>query len=342
MMRRFLKMLRQYLASLPVFGGNARLEARINALARQNHDVGCLLAEHRREMRSVLAGLTLPKPAIWRNLPAMVAGAPAKDAFPAATVCRQESFKEPYFAYWAARLGEGLRYHRKLWEFVFISQVLWERGAVVAGARGLGFGVGLEPLAAFFASQDCEIMGTDMSPEVARQAGWMDTNEHAHGKEALRRPWVCPDPLFDRNVTFRECDMNAIPTDLVGYDFCWSACALEHLGSIEKGLAFIIRSVECLKPGGWAIHTTELNLSSNEDTVDNMDTVLFRRRDLEELAARLTALGHYVAPFDFDPGVDPLDVYVDIPPYRVEPHLKLALWGYSVTSVGLIIRRGED
>lgn len=298
------------------------------------------LGEHRREMRTVLAGLTLPDPAIWRGRPAMVSGAPAENAFPMGAVCRQDSFEQPYFAYWAARLGEALRYHRKLWEFVFVSQVLWERGAVTTGARGLGFGVGLEPLAAFFASQECQVTGTDMNPDNARELGWIDTNEHAHGKESLRRPWVCPDALFDRNVTFRECDMNAIPADLNGFDFCWSACALEHLGSIEKGLDFIVRSVECLKPGGWAIHTTELNLSSNEDTVDNMDTVLFRRRDLEDLAARLTAMGHYVAPFDFDPGVEPLDTYIDIPPYRVEPHLKLALWGYSTTSVGIIIRRG--
>lgn len=340
-MRRFLQATKLYLASLPLFGGNLRLSRQVGALARQTYEVGCLLVEHRREMRTVLAGLSLPDPTLWRGLPAMVSGEPATDAFPMSTVCRQASFEEPYFAYWAARLGEGLRYHRKLWEFVFVAQTLWERGAVVAGARGLGFGVGLEPLAAFFASQECEVVGTDMSPDVAAEVGWIATNEHAHGKEALRRPWVCPDALFDRNVSFRECDMNAIPDDLTDFDFCWSACALEHLGSIEKGLDFIVRSVECLKPGGWAIHTTELNLSSNEDTVDNMDTVLFRRRDLEELAERLRAMGHYVAPFDLDPGVDPLDTYIDIPPYRVEPHLKLALWGYSITSVGLIIRRGD-
>ncbi len=168
----------------------------------------------------------------------------------------------------------------------------------------------------------------------------MNTSQHAAGKEALRRPLVCPDDLFEKNVTFRECDMNAIPDDLTGYDFCWSACALEHLGSIEKGLDFIVRSVECLKPGGWAIHTTELNLSSNYDTVDNLDTVLFRRQDFEALAARLTALGHHVTPFDFDPGVKPVDLYIDVPPYREDPHLKVALWGYSITSFGLMIQRG--
>lgn len=332
-LRRFLKTCGRYFRTLPLFGGLRRVETQLNA-------VHGLLAEHRREMRTILAASTLPDPAVWRNMPPMVAGEPATNAFPQATVCRQDSFQEPYFAYWTARLGEGLRYHRKLWEFVFVSQALWERGAVTAGHRGLGFGVGREPLAAFFASQECQVTGTDIGQAVAHEAGWAQSAQHADGKEALRRPWVCPDTLFDRNVTFRECDMNAIPNDLNDFDFCWSACALEHLGSIEKGLDFIVRSVECLKPGGWAIHTTELNLSSNADTVDHMDTVLFRRRDLEALAERLTALGHHVAAFDFDPGVEPLDNYIDLPPYRAEPHLKVALWGYSITSVGLIIQRG--
>lgn len=298
--------------------------------------------ESRREMRMLLGALSLPDPQLWQGKPVPPAevSIPEGVFFPNAVACRQESFEQPYFAFWCARLGEALRFHRKIWEFVFICQGLWERGIVVPGARGLGFGVGREPLPAFFASQGCMITATDMSAQGASDAGWIETSQHAAGKEALRRPAICPDDLFERNIEFRECDMNAIPTDLVGYDFCWSACALEHLGSIEKGLDFIVNSVECLKPGGWAIHTTELNLSSNEDTVDNQDTVLFRRRDLEALAERLRAMGHHVVPFDFDPGEKPIDRYIDVPPYRGEPHLKVALWGYSITSVGLMVQRG--
>jgi len=61
--------------------------------------------------------------------------------------------------------------------------------------------------------------------------------------------------------------MNAAPSDLSDFDFCWSASAFEHFGSIDQGLAFIERIIECLKPGGRAVHTTELNVSSNDDTV---------------------------------------------------------------------------
>lgn len=318
-----------------------RAEDRLRLIGQNQDAMGLAFNEHRREMRTVLGSMSLPDESLWRNQPPQVPGHPAGNAFPAATLCRQSSFEEPYFSFWAARLGEALRYHRKLWEFVFICQVLWERGAVKPGARGLGFGVGLEPLPAFFASEGCEIVATDLSPAAAAAEGWAQSAQHAMDKAALRRPLVCPDDLFERNLSLRQCDMNAIPEDLVDFDFCWSACALEHLGSIELGLDFIVNSVACLKPGGWAVHTTEFNVSSNTETVDDMATVLFRRSDLEGLAERLNTAGHKAAVFDFEPGTKPMDLYVDVPPYREQPHLVAALMGFATTSIGVIVQRGE-
>src|SRR5262249_29408124 len=98
--------------------------------------------------------------------------APAERAFPCSTLCRQDSFEHPYFAYWADRIGLPKHYHRKYWEHVFICQALWERGVLRPGAKGLGFGVGREPLAAFFASEDCEILGTDLAPDASAARGW--------------------------------------------------------------------------------------------------------------------------------------------------------------------------
>lgn len=325
-----------------VFGSIDNFMRENRHLGRQLTDLKAQLDEHRRETRLMLSALALPDRSLWMSKPDMVAAEPAVNAFPQSVVCRQESFDAPYFAYWTARLGEGLRYHRKLWEFVFLCQAFWERGVLREGARGLGFGVGIEPLSAYFASQECRIVATDMNPAAAVDSGWADTNQHAASREALRRAVVCPDSLFDRNVEFREVDMNHIPANLGDFDFCWSACALEHLGSIEKGLAFIENSVNCLKPGGWAIHTTEFNLSSDDQTVDHLETVLFRKRDLLRLAARLRAQGHYVADFDFDPGSLPIDDYIDLPPYREHPHLKVALMGYSATSIGIIVQRGSQ
>ena len=150
---------------------------------------------------------------------------------------------------------------------------------------------------------------------------------------------MCPDDLFEANVEFRVCDMTAIPGTLTGFDFCWSACALEHLGSLDAGLTFVERSLDCLAPGGVAVHTTELNLSSDRDTLSEGPTVLYRRRDLEDLAGRVRSRGCEIAPFDFETGERPLDQYVDLPPYLNEPHLRLAIEGYASTSIGLILHK---
>jgi SAM-dependent methyltransferase len=283
----------------------------------------------------------LPAEELWRGKPV-----PPPDSWPGARVfdrsplCRQADFETGWFAWWAESLGERLRYHRKLWEFAFIAQALHERGLLRLGARGLGFGVGQEPLPAWFAARGCRVTASDQDVAAAEQAGWTRSDQHSAGLEALQRPHLCPPETLFRSVVFRPADMTAIPPDLTGFDFCWSACALEHLGSIAAGLDFIEASLETLRPGGVAVHTTEFNLTSDDDTVDHQGTVLFRARDLHALADRLTAAGHRVAPLDLTPGDAPLDRHLDLPPYRPEPHLKLALEGHETTSVGIIVTRG--
>lgn len=299
-----------------------------------------MIEAHSRETQLALSYLMLPDSSVWRR-PDSILGLPGENIFPGGALCRQDMFEQPYFHYWCKRIREPVRYHRKQWEFVYILQSAWERGLLTSGRRALGFGVGTEPLSAVFAAHGMSVTATDMAVSEIEAAGWKATDQHADGKAALRHRGICPPEIFEANVEFRSCDMNAVPKDLTGYDLCWSACALEHLGSIEKGLAFIERSLECLSPGGWAIHTTEYNISSNNGTIDNEITVLFRRRDIEVLASRLRAKGHEVTEIDWTEGSDPVDQYIDLPPYRSEPHLSTAIAGYKCTSIGLAIRKSQ-
>lgn len=308
-----------------------------NRLDRLSLDVETLI----REQREVRRAMTLPPRAGWANGAGIPAGTepPLGIVFEHATICRQAEMETPGFGYWSARMAHAPAYHRKLWEFVFIAQVLYERGMLRPGMRGLGFGVGSEPLPSLFAAHGCEIVGTDMDYDTAVAAGWLHGNQHAAAKEQMFWPAICPRDSFERLVSFETFDMNRTPGHHRGYDFCWSSCALEHLGSIEHGLAFIENSLDCLRPGGLAVHTTEYNLSSNDATVDHAPTVLFRRQDFERLATRIAASGNHVAPFDLREGGQPLDQYVDMPPYLSEPHLRLALEGFATTSIGLIFAR---
>jgi len=258
------------------------------------------------------------------------------------SVCREQHFRMPLYKFWCNAVRETPKLHRKQWEFVYICQTLYERGLLKEGARGLGFGVGKEPVPSLFASYGVNILASDLDLSQAKKLGWVDTNQHSNNLNELNKFGLCDDQTFKSHVQFMNIDMNHIPKDLNGFDFCWSACAFEHLGSIAKGLDFVRNSIDTLKPGGIAVHTTEFNITSNEDTLDNNESfVIFRRKDIESLVKSLENDGHYVEPIDFYSGNDSLERYVDLPPYVQEPHLKLELAGkYSATSIGLIIHKG--
>lgn len=262
--------------------------------------------------------------------------------FLASSTCSVADFVHPRYRAICEQIGQRPIFHRKQWEHVFILGHLERAGLLGDGSRGLAFGVGSEPLPAAFAAAGSEICATDAPPSIGHGSGWVDTNEYADGLAQLRRDDLIDAATLARRVTYRVADMNSIPDDLEGFDFCWSACCFEHLGSLQHGVNFVIDSVErCLRPGGVAVHTTELNLSSDDDTFESPDLSIYRRRDIEELVDTLRSRGHEVEPFRIAPDSHHLDHVVDVPPYHHDPHIKLELAGYVVTSVGLVITRGS-
>lgn len=255
--------------------------------------------------------------------------------------CSQEQLESPEFRHWAASMHETPgRLHRKLWEFCFIAQALHERSLLRGGCRGLGFAVGNEPLPALFASLGCSILATDLGADASDATSWINSNQHADSVAQLNARGLCDPDVFAANVRFGEVDMRIIPGNLRGFDFLWSSCALEHLGTLQLGMDFVWKAMACLQPGGVAVHTTEFNCDSNDATIETGSGVIYRRRDLEALVARLREAGHEVEPLDFYLGESDADRYVDEPPYQEMPHLKLRLGPFASTSFGLIVRKG--
>ncbi|QIR41531.1 class I SAM-dependent methyltransferase [Tolypothrix sp. PCC 7910] len=261
--------------------------------------------------------------------------------------CLQTDIESPWFWYWCQQIKSPVVYHRKLWEFAYILQAIYENDLLTAGKKGLGFGCGEEPLPSLLAAYDLTIVATDIDPTESAAKGWIETNQNMSSIDKIWHSELCPHELFKKNVSLEYVDMNNIPSLLEGkYDFCWSACALEHLGSIKNGLNFIENSLNTLVPGGICIHTTEFNYLEEEETIDNYSTVLFRKRDFEVLAQRLTAAGHQVATLDFNIGSGVLDRFIDLPPYDSkihqlgqEAHLKLLIDGFASTSFGIVIKK---
>jgi FkbM family methyltransferase len=249
-------------------------------------------------------------------------------------------FESDIYRYWCGQIREHPRFHRKQWEFVYILEALRQADMLQAGRTGIGFGVGREPIPAILAAHGCRVLATDLEPSAAGTAGWEHTGQYASSKALLNEREICPPRQFDELVTLKHIDMADLrPLAGASYDFVWSSCALEHIGSLGSGIEFILESLALLRPGGVAVHTTEFNISSDEETITSGCTVLYRRRDIEELVALLSARGHQIEAnfaIDWD---DEYGGYVDVPPYNSDRHLRLLIGRFISTSFGLLIHK---
>ena len=224
--------------------------------------------------------------------------------------------------------------NRKTWEFVYICQALYERGVLKEGAKGLGFAVGKEPLSSIFARFGCKITATDAPLEISGEV-WAASNQHSDSASDVHHAHIIDKATFENNVSFKYIDMNSIPNEERGYDFIWSACALEHLGSLHMAKDFIYKAMNCLKPGGVAVHTTEFNLTSSFNTIHKGNAIVLRSVDLIDIAENLAWQGHSIEPLDFRLDGSEEDDYVAYPPCT-EHHFKILLHDYVTTSFGII------
>lgn len=264
---------------------------------------------------------------------------PKYDGMTKSSLCCQADFLTKDFEYWCTIINREIICNRKLWEWVYILQSLSQRGMLGEGKKGLGFAVGHEPLPAAFASLGCEILATDIEPDLGATRGWEDGGQLCKGLMDLYDPNICTEEVFRTKVSYTALNMNSIGSEFVDFDFNWSSCAFEHLGSIEMGVSFILNQMNTLKSGGVAVHTTEYNISSNNETLNEEVGVVYRRQDIERIACALRSLGHSVAELDFSLGWFPYDYTIDTPPFCSSPHIRLLLGHFVCTSLGLVITK---
>jgi SAM-dependent methyltransferase len=304
----------------------------------------------------------------------------SKDSFVVSSrICRSSDIYSDWHRLLSRALKSSNYKLRKIWEWTFTIKALHSLGYLNGASSGLGFGCGTEPLASCFANYVNKILVTDAPPSVIAGKGWSDTNQHAASLEQAKYEWLAERHLLDKVMDFEYVDMNAIPGHLFGgFDFVWSSCALEHLGSKALGLKFIVDSAKCLKPGGIAIHTTEYDLS-NSSTIDNWQTVLFNEQDfstrLPELLLQASkedpSLDFEIVQLDCARGTGFIDGYVDIPPYSYHwdvnesfgqslsglhasgssvseatanslyqyPQMNLSVDGFPCTSIAIVVKR---
>ena len=182
--------------------------------------------------------------------PGLTPGSASSNRLFASSLCRIEDFIHPdYHALCINELKETPRLHRKQWEWALILHVLADRGKLTPQSRGLGFGVGTEPLSSVFAHHGCTILGTD-APANVIDTQWISTRQHSNSLEGMHYSNIISFSLFKMRCMFMELDMNNHHEIPNGYDFHWSSCVVEHLGNIAKAQEFILQSARRLARGG--------------------------------------------------------------------------------------------
>jgi hypothetical protein len=245
----------------------------------------------------------------------------------------------PGFAYWCDALQCFVRPQRKLWEFASVLQAFYEGGALTAGARMLGLGVGDEPIPSYLASLGIDVVASDLPGVTDREHVW--------------RPSMLEGEAFDRRVEVSDVDIRRLddPT-LRGFDGVWSCSVINTLQSADAAAEAIIGAMDTLKPGGVAVHATEFAFADDHPP-QSPGALFFPRRFFQTLTEGLNGRGHTVAPVSFDLGRDALDGYVDLEPYTAEgaeayeelwreglgcPHLKVMSGGVLTTSFALVVK----
>lgn len=252
---------------------------------------------------------------------------------------RAEDFSQPWFHDRVTEMAHSTgAFNRKIWEWAFIAQVYHER--IQLDRMALGFGCGREFIPAWLASRGAYVIASDLSLDAVTE-DWTNTGQHASELDSLGWKGVCSEETLRNNVEFRAVDMNDIPEDLLQgeFDFVWSSSSLEHLGGLQAGADFLCKQMECLRPGGIAVHTTEFNFSSRDSTVDSHNLSLYRIDDLINIKRFLKSQGDLLWPFDLTPGDMEADRHVAVYPYN-EPHLSLAIGEFMSTSIALVIEKG--
>jgi hypothetical protein len=256
-------------------------------------------------------------------------------------------FKSGWYKHWAKELKQTKEFvenpiHNKFWQNAAIIESINENGLLKSGTKAIGFGVGNERVPAMLAKHSIYVTATDQDPETGKQKGW-DNGQLAHGLNSLNKFGICTKAQQNKYIEYRQNDMNKIKKSFFGkYDIVWSNCALGHLGGIPQGLNFIENSLMCLKPGGIAVHTTELNIISNERTLDSGGTVLFRAKDLEALFFRLRKKGFKCELMKMNLGSTKEDMNVSFEPYPENNLLKLSVLGYVMSQIIVTIRKPEN
>jgi SAM-dependent methyltransferase len=172
-------------------------------------------------------------------------------------------------------LAEPPRFHRKQWEFAAILLALRERGLLDAGRAALSMGAGRERLLYAVARRVGHVEATDLYDV---DSGWDGA------RTADPQGWVlagAPFPVPAGRLTARRMDMRQLEFPDRSFDFCYSSCAIEHIGERGDFLRHLREVARVLRDGGVYAFTTEFH--HGPEVIEHPANFVFPAGYLEEL-----------------------------------------------------------
>jgi SAM-dependent methyltransferase len=169
-------------------------------------------------------------------------------------------------------LREVPRFHRKQWELAMILLALRERGKLHPDAVGLSMGGGVERILYALAPHIGSLIVTDLyDPE----SGWECAQTDDPVQFVHRHK---PFPVDLANLQALRMDMRSLEFPDRSFDFCYSSCAVEHIGSWKDFAAHFDEVARVLKDDGVYVFTTEINYGS--ETIEDDHNFVFALPDL--------------------------------------------------------------
>lgn len=193
--------------------------------------------------------------------------------------CAAEDWHVPEFKYVLNEFfTNNASYHRKQWEFVVIFLNLAIEGKLHQESVGASFGAGKEPLIYVLLPFVKSFLATDL---YSWSTGWSTARmgQQDTPQDFLTRH--APNGLDIKNLTAKEMDMRTLDIPDNSLDFCYSSCAVEHIGHREDFIQHLSEVKRVLKDDGVYVMTTELLF--DHDTIANKGNYKFDLAYLKDL-----------------------------------------------------------
>jgi len=241
-------------------------------------------------------------------------------------------------------LRELARFHRKQWEFAMILLALRRRGVLRSDAVGLSMGAGKERLLYAVAHNVRRVVATDLYDPGTDWDKARTSDPDGYIKEDK------PFPVDDAKLEGLRMDMRSLDFEGATFDFCYSSCAIEHIGGREDFLKHFSEVYRVLKPGGVYALTTELHYGP--ETIDHAHNYYFSAGYVRDLVADSdfaaepeidARVAHHRINYPLPPNLDRLCFDG---PGRLgsrllgeAPHVQLLLGRHPFTSLSLVLKK---